>query len=136
MQRHLTALLFMAVLAFGLLVAPMDGFGEDMANPASQIVAQTMNASEFQKLESGKEKPFVLDVREPDEYNAGHISGAVLIPLGQLGEHLAELPHNKTIVAYCRSGRRSAQAVALLRASGFTNAVSLAGGYTEYQASK
>jgi rhodanese-related sulfurtransferase len=53
----------------------------------------------------------LLDVREDDEWQAGHIDGAQHIPLGELGERLAEVPTGKTVVAVCRSGSRSAAVV-------------------------
>lgn len=54
------------------------------------------------------ENEYVLvDVRQPDEYSKGHIAGAVLMPLGEIPERLRELPVDKDIVVYCRSGKRS-----------------------------
>ncbi len=49
----------------------------------------------------------LVDVRQPDEYAKGHIPGSVLIPLGEVSERLRELPVDKDIVVYCRSGKRS-----------------------------
>jgi rhodanese-related sulfurtransferase len=63
----------------------------------------------------------VLDVRPVEEYNAGHIPGALSIPLKDLTLHLSELPHDQDIVAYCRGPYcvLSIQAVEMLRAKGF-----------------
>jgi len=63
----------------------------------------------------------VLDVRPVEEYNAGHIPGALSIPLKELKLHLSELPHDQEIVAYCRGPYcvLSIQAVEMLRAKGF-----------------
>jgi rhodanese-related sulfurtransferase len=63
----------------------------------------------------------VLDVRPVEEYNAGHIPGALSIPLKELKLHLSELPHDQEIVAYCRGPYcvLSVQAVEMLRAKGF-----------------
>jgi rhodanese-related sulfurtransferase len=63
----------------------------------------------------------VLDVRPVEEYNAGHIPGALSIPLKKLKQHLAELPRDQEIVAYCRGPYcvLSIQAVEMLRAQGF-----------------
>ena len=63
----------------------------------------------------------VLDVRPVEEYNAGHIPGALSIPLKELALHLSELPHDQDIVAYCRGPYcvLSIQAVEMLRARGF-----------------
>ena len=68
----------------------------------------------------------MLDVREDDEWDAGHVEGSVHIPLMQLGERFGELPATQTLVV-CRSGNRSAHATAYLVDQGF-DAVNLAGG--------
>lgn len=61
-----------------------------------------------------KEKDYVLiDVRQPEEYQAGHIPGALLIPLGEMERRLFELPSDRNLVFYCRSGGRSAAAATL-----------------------
>ena len=70
---------------------------------------------------------FVLDVRQPDEYEAGHVPGAVLIPLDQLGARQDELPADRELLVICRSGGRSAAAVEALAAAGY-DAVNIAGG--------
>lgn len=70
---------------------------------------------------------YVLDVREPHEYEIANIGGA-LIPLGELPERLNELDPIKEIIVHCKSGGRSAKAVNLLRSSGFTIVKNLIGG--------
>jgi glyoxylase-like metal-dependent hydrolase (beta-lactamase superfamily II)/rhodanese-related sulfurtransferase len=72
----------------------------------------------------------IVDVREPDEYvgELGHIAGARSVPLGQIAGYAGELDKNVPTVTVCRSGGRSAQAVMLLRKTGFTKAANLAGG--------
>ncbi len=72
----------------------------------------------------------ILDVREPVEWEHGHIEGAVHIPLMQLGERLQELPLGPTLVV-CAVGGRSAQAVAYLNQQGH-NAVNLHGGLVDW----
>lgn len=74
------------------------------------------------------ESMLLLDVREPHEWQIGHIPGAHLIPLGQLPARLNELSSAQMIVAYCRSGVRSGKAVDLLEKSGFTKLRNLTGG--------
>lgn len=69
----------------------------------------------------------LIDVREPDEWEAGHIDGALHIPMGQLGQRRDELAQDRTIVAVCRSGNRSGQVVAALRGAGY-DAENLDGG--------
>jgi len=57
---------------------------------------------------------FMLDVREDDEWQAGHIDGALHIPMGHLLERVHEVPSDSHVVAVCRSGARSAQVTAYL----------------------
>jgi adenylyltransferase/sulfurtransferase len=74
-------------------------------------------------------QPFALiDVREPFEYEIARIDGAKLIPLGEITGRLDELNGNQPIVVHCHSGKRSAQAVQVLQASGFTKVYNLEGG--------
>ncbi|MEX2246731.1 MAG: rhodanese-like domain-containing protein, partial [Dehalococcoidia bacterium] len=61
---------------------------------------------------------FALDVREPDEFAAGHIEGALHVPLGQLPARAAEVPHGREIVVYCGHGERAATGVSLLERRG------------------
>jgi rhodanese-related sulfurtransferase len=77
---------------------------------------------------------FVLDVREPNEWAAGHIPGATLIPLGQLAGRASEVPTDRTVLVVCRSGNRSAQGRDILRQSGFSSVTSMAGGMTDWAA--
>ncbi|MEM2079660.1 MAG: molybdopterin-synthase adenylyltransferase MoeB [Nitrososphaerota archaeon] len=83
-----------------------------------------------QMLERGEVQ--LIDVREPFEWEICHIEGAKLIPLGQLPSRIHELDPAKTIVVYCHSGYRSAQAVKLLRELGLRKTYNLAGGIDAY----
>ena len=66
------------------------------------------------KLDAG-ETPFILDVREPNEYQINKIPGSTLIPLGELPRRYQELPKDRQIVAHCKMGGRSAKAQDFLR---------------------
>lgn len=79
------------------------------------------------RLDSG-DRPFILDVREPHEYQICRLEGSALIPLGQLQARLGELDPEQEIVVHCKLGGRSAKAAGLLRASGFRNVKNLTGG--------
>jgi rhodanese-related sulfurtransferase len=72
--------------------------------------------------------PLLLDVREPDEHAFARLPGSRLIPLNEIPARLAELDPAAPMVAYCHHGVRSLHAVRWLRAQGFTQAQSLAGG--------
>jgi len=71
-----------------------------------------------------------VDVREPAEYEIVKIPGSTLIPKGEIlaGTALADLPQDKQIVLYCKTGVRSAEALAALKAAGFRDAVHVQGG--------
>jgi hydroxyacylglutathione hydrolase len=73
----------------------------------------------------------VIDVREPNEYAAGHIPEATLIPQGQVEQRLAEIPKDKQVVLVCRSGRRSGEVTKLLTEKGY-DAQNMAGGMLKW----
>jgi len=77
---------------------------------------------------------FLLDVREPNEWVAGHAAAAAHIPLGQLPARAGEVPADGTVVVICRVGGRSNQAAVYLRRQG-VDAVNLAGGMQAWAAS-
>ena len=72
-------------------------------------------------------KPYLLDVRQPEEFREGHISGAHLIPLSELERRLKEVPREREIVCVCRSGNRSNVATRQLVQAGY-KAVNMRGG--------
>jgi len=82
----------------------------------------------------GRDGPLVLDVRQRDEYERGHVPGALHILAGDLPERLAELPRDRPIVTMCSAGYRSAVAAGLLRRAGFGDVTSIAGGLPAWRA--
>jgi phage shock protein E len=76
---------------------------------------------------------FVLDVRTPEEFAAGHVPGAVNVPHDQLASRLAEVPRDKDVVVYCRTGRRSQIATDLLAANGYKRVAHLQGDMVAWQ---
>jgi rhodanese-related sulfurtransferase len=84
-----------------------------------------------------KTKPFIVDVRQPEEYSQGFIDGAVNIPLRELAQNLQALPGmDKDIVLVCDNGHRSAIGMAILQMLGYSKAKSLADGMNAWQAAK
>jgi adenylyltransferase/sulfurtransferase len=79
------------------------------------------------RLDAGR-APVILDVREPSEVAICRLPGSRLIPLGELPRRLGELDASVEIIVHCKSGGRSARAVALLRERGFAHASNLTGG--------
>jgi adenylyltransferase/sulfurtransferase len=86
-----------------------------------------MQVEELKRRLDAGENLFVLDVREPHEYQICNIGGH-LIPLGDLPKRVNELDSSREIVAHCRSGVRSAKAVGFLQQAGFKKVHNLAGG--------
>jgi len=93
-------------------------------------VGSTITAQELKDLiDSGKDIE-LIDVREPVEWDIVHIEGAKLIPKDRIlsGEALAQLPQNRPIVLHCKTGIRSAEALAVLKSAGFADATHVQGG--------
>ena len=91
-----------------------------------------INAAEAKTRIDSAAPPFLLDVREPQEYREGHIDGARLLPLGELGKRLNELPRDREILVICRSGNRSGTATRQLLNAGY-QAINLNGGMLGWQ---
>jgi rhodanese-related sulfurtransferase len=79
------------------------------------------------RLDDGDKAPYVLDVRTTEEYVAGHVPGAVNIPHDQVASRLAEVPKDRDVVLYCRSGRRAQLAAAVLAENGYARLEHLQG---------
>jgi phage shock protein E len=81
----------------------------------------TGSISSAQARQLVSEGALLVDVRSPEEFSAGHIEGALNIPVGELAQRLTELgDKHEPIVLYCRSGARSGRALSLLQRQGFT----------------
>lgn len=78
-------------------------------------------------IEDNPDALFLVDIRAKEDYDKGHLPGAVNIPFGTIGKNLDKLPNNKQIILYCYSGQTSGQAVAAIKLLGF-NALSYQGG--------
>ncbi|SCL14132.1 adenylyltransferase and sulfurtransferase [Micromonospora inyonensis] len=94
------------------------------------VVDATITAVELKEWQDAGKDVFLVDVREPAEYEIVRIPGATLVPKGEIlsGEALSRFPQDRQIVLHCKSGVRSAEALAALKAAGFTDAVHLQGG--------
>lgn len=75
---------------------------------------------------------FILDVRTQQEYDEGRINGSTLIPVQVLDKRLSEIPKDKKILVYCRTGHRSAQASEILVNNGFKDVYNMKGGIEEW----
>ena len=92
------------------------------------MTVKQLSAAELKnKIQQG-ETLFLLDVREPHEFQYAHIANSVLVPLNQIPQRLDELDPQQEIVVICHHGMRSQQAANYLAGSGYTNIANLAGG--------
>jgi rhodanese-related sulfurtransferase len=106
------------------------------AEPAKSIdVASLPRDVDVQMAAALREQPdvMILDVREQDEWDAGHIPGAVFMPMGEVPNRLSEIPADKTVIVQCRSGNRSSQVADFLVKQGFTNVHNMSGGINAWQ---
>src|ERR687887_696804 len=92
----------------------------------------TLTPKELRGLLDDGRQIALIDVREPAEWQINRLPGAKLIPLGELPSRLPELPQTEPVVVYCKTGVRSAEALALLKQSGFSTAKHLGGGIASY----
>ena len=81
----------------------------------------------------GPEAPFVIDVRQPSEYEAGHVPGSTHIGAGDLPEMLDRLPRDRPIATICASGYRTSVAASMLRAAGFEDVVTVSSGVPTWE---
>src|ERR1700754_1357968 len=94
------------------------------------VQGSTITAKDLKNMMDNDENIFLVDVREPNEYEIVSIPGATLIPKGEFlsGAALEKLPQDKRIVLHCKSGARSAEALAVVKDAGFSDAVHVGGG--------
>ncbi|MGZ8803060.1 MAG: adenylyltransferase/sulfurtransferase MoeZ [Mycobacterium sp.] len=100
---------------------------EDAADAALDA---TVTPRELREMLNSSQKFALIDVREPVEWDINHIEGAELIPKSTIesGDGLAKLPHDRVPVLYCKTGVRSAEALAVVKKAGFSDAMHLQGG--------
>ena len=104
------------------------GVVSDEAQAAA--MGSTITPKQLKQWQDDKEDIFLVDVREPGEYEIVNIPGATLIPKGDflMGNALEQMPQDRKIVLHCKTGVRSAEVLAVLHSAGFADAVHLGGG--------
>ncbi|MBO0696980.1 MAG: FAD-dependent oxidoreductase [Zavarzinella sp.] len=117
--------------------APQFGSAKDPVNMAGFVAAGLLRGEHPQAdaesvVGGAGGGRFLLDVRTPEEFAAGHIPGAVNIPVDELRARLAEVPRDREVAAYCQVGQRGYLATRVLVQAGF-RAANLGGGYKTYQ---
>ena len=111
------------ILPLFLLLLLLTGCGGTASNASSENDYQQISQEEAKEMMDTQEV-IILDVREQDEYDSGHIPGAVLLPVGTIDEDTAAevIPEkDSTVLVYCRSGNRSKTASSALAELGYTN---------------
>ncbi len=104
------------------------GIPQQAAEEAAQVQMPEMTPLELKAKLDANEDIFVLDVREPHEYDIAKMPGTTLIPLGELPRRVGELDSTADIVIHCRSGVRSGKAQRILKDMGFSRVTNLTGG--------
>lgn len=120
-QKNNNKWIFIGLAAIAIVVAAVLIFQPKTDSMPATITVQ-------QADEQFANGAFLLDVREPSEWNEAHVDGAVLIPLGELSARVSEIPTDQDVLVICRSGNRSAQARDILRAAGLPRTTSINGG--------
>lgn len=115
-----------------LAYSPQYGSAKDPVNMAGFVAAGLLRGDHPQISAESLDGQFLVDVRTPSEFGAGHIPGAVNIPVDDLRGRLAEIPGSKDVVAYCQVGMRGYLATRILLQSGHP-AANLSGGYQAYR---
>ena len=105
------------------------------ANPggSSKSAALPLEISVSEAYSMYQNGAYVIDVREPSEWDEYHAPNTTLIPLGELASRVSEIPAGVPIVVVCRSGNRSQQGRDILLQAGFTQVTSMAGGLNEWR---
>jgi sulfur-carrier protein adenylyltransferase/sulfurtransferase len=96
--------------------------------PAAAVDGDAITPRELKTLMDRGERPFILDVRNPEEITICRIAGTKVIPLPELASRLSELDRTVPMVVHCKSGARSAKAIKLLHEAGFSGLRNLSGG--------
>ncbi|MPM99809.1 Thiosulfate sulfurtransferase GlpE [bioreactor metagenome] len=117
-----------------LCYAPPFSTAKDIVNYAGYVGSNLLNG-DYKQVNVDKVRELVesgnviIDVREPHEYEAGHIKEAKNIPLSELRERLDEIPKDKPVYLHCRSGQRSYNAVLALQNAGYKNVYNITGSF-------
>jgi len=104
---------------------------EEVALEEVAAEVNDISVEEVYEIINTNQDYIILDVRTPEEFSEGHIEGAILIPVDELEGRLDELPLDKPIITYCKSGGRSATAAGILVENGFSEVYDM-GGITDW----
>ena len=129
------------VIAFSLVALALPVHAAELKDNINAFLTQlpadfeTVACKTLAAKQNAGENVFVLDVREPDEFKAGHIEGAVNVPIRTLAQNLDKLPKDKAapVAVVCKSGIRAAYATMTLKLMGYSNVKDVAGGMLAWE---
>ena len=119
-----------------LAYSPMHGTAKDIVNVAG-LAAEDIPNGDFEQVPVSKVRElveadaYIIDVREANEYEAGHLKGSHNIPLSELRNRMDEIPQDIPVYLHCRTGQRSYNAVRILKNNGFGNVMNISGSYLD-----
>jgi hydroxyacylglutathione hydrolase len=132
---------FLAIITSGVLARPLNMTAIEATNRGVAEVPWAMLTTrpvvqeiDVDTLASRSAETMVLDVREPEEYEQGHVPKAINLPQADLASRLDELPRHRPLILVCRSGARSLRAAQFLRQMGFEQVMNVQGGTLAWQA--
>ena len=117
-----------------LCYSPVFGTARDVVNLAALVALNVLHGIMKQvpvskARELVESKACIIDVRGQDEFEMGHLIGAVNIPLGELRQRISEIPHDRPVYLHCRTSQRSYQAAMALKGRGFDNIINISGSF-------
>jgi hydroxyacylglutathione hydrolase len=132
---HLDRAAFVSALTTGIPARPLnmtaiEATNRGMADMPWAMLTSTpaVDAVEVDALQAPDRKGVLVDVREPEEYVAGHVPGALNLPQADLASRLEELPRDQPLLIICQHGMRSLRAAQFLKQAGFTSVATVTGG--------
>lgn len=128
MFKRKTNMISAGIIGALILAAALVYFGQMRPTASDSSVVEKISPADYQsQFVSSSTAHLLIDVRTAQEFNSGHIAGAVNIPVDALASRLSEVPSDQPVVVYCRSGNRSAQASNILAQAGYTAVYDLGG---------
>jgi hydroxyacylglutathione hydrolase len=132
--REGEAILRLGRIGFDHVAGFLEGGGAALAKAPDLRRVRRVTASELESRLASSSPPLVVDVRQPGEFRAGHVEGAVSVPLTRLASRTSDVPRDREVVVQCQTGFRSSIAVSLLQRQGYGNLADLVGGFAAWSA--
>jgi rhodanese-related sulfurtransferase len=127
-DQFLSKIIAVSSIIIFLICSPLLAGCSEVLAKKEPIQLSADKVYEILKDQSQKDKYTILDVRAKEEFDLGHLDSAILIPVDELEARFGELSKDKPVIVYCRSGKRSATAAAILVSKGFPQVYDMTGG--------